>query len=105
MNAWTVILLAGFVSYALRVAMVGSDRLRLPSGLDDTLGLVAPSAFAALAVTGLAAPVIAAPTFGGAAPTLLAAAAGLLAVLRTRKPYAAMLAGLPTYWLAALLPG
>lgn len=104
MNAWTVIVLAGLASYALRLSMVVTDRLRLPSGLDRTLDLVAPAAFTALAVTSLATPVFAAGTLDVAAPTVLAAAVAVLAVVRTGKPYAAMLTGLPTYWLAALLP-
>jgi branched chain amino acid efflux pump len=104
MNAWTVVLLAGLACYVLRVAPVATDTLHLPSGLDDTLGLVAPAAFSALAVTSLATPVLAAPTVTVAVPTLLATTAGVLAVVRTGRPYAAMLAGLPTYWLAALLP-
>lgn len=105
MNAWVVILLAGLASYVLRVALVASERLRLPSGLDDTLGLVAPTAFTALAVTALATPVVAAPSFAIAAPILLAAVAGVLAALISGRPYAAMLAGLPTYWLTAALAG
>jgi branched-subunit amino acid transport protein len=103
-NVWTVILLAGLASYALRGTLVVADRLHLPSGLDDTLGLVAPAAFTALAVTALATPVFADPTLQVAAPTLLAAIVGVLAVVRTGKPYFAMVAGMPTYWLAALLP-
>jgi branched-subunit amino acid transport protein len=104
MNAWSVVALAGLACYVLRLAPVATDRLHLPSGLDDTLGLVAPAAFSALAVTSLAAPVFATPSVTVAFPTLLAATAGVLAVIRTGKPYAAMLAGLPAYWLAALLP-
>jgi branched-subunit amino acid transport protein len=103
-NAWTVILLAGLASYVLRGALVVTDRLRMPSGLDDTLGLVAPAAFTALTVTSLATPMLADLTPHGVIPPLLAASAGVVAVIRTGKPYAAMLAGMPTYWLAALLP-
>jgi branched-subunit amino acid transport protein len=105
MSTWTVILLAGLTSYGLRVALVGSQRLRLPSGLDDTLGLVPPAAFGALALTALAAPVAATPTFAVAAPIVLSAAAGVVAGLGTGRPYAAMIAGLPTYWLTAALTG
>lgn len=104
MNAWTAILLAGLASYALRLAPVATDRLRLPSDLDETLGLVAPAAFTALAATSLATSVLAAPAVELAVPPLLAAVVGGLAVVRTGKPYASMLAGMPTYWLAALLP-
>jgi len=103
MSAWFVIVLAGLVCYLLRVAPVATDRLRLPDGLDDTFSLVAPAAFSALAATSLATPVLAEPTVAVAVPTLLAATVSVLAVIRTGRPYAAMLAGLPVYWLAALL--
>jgi branched-subunit amino acid transport protein len=103
-NVWTVILLAGLASYVLRGTLVVTDGLRLPSSLDDTLGLVAPAAFTALAVTSLATPVLADLTPEVVIPPLLAVAIGVLAVVRTGKPYAAMLAGMPAYWLAALLP-
>jgi branched-subunit amino acid transport protein len=101
MNAWTVVLLAGLGCYVLRVSMVASDRLRLPTSLEPTFALVAPTAFSALAVTGLAGPLFATPAMSVVTPTIVAAVVGILAVAGTGKPYAAMLTGLPTYWLIA----
>jgi branched-subunit amino acid transport protein len=111
MNAWTIILIAGLGSYLLRMSMISSDRLRLPPRLDDSVALVAPAAFAALAVTSLAVLVLGAGVAHGlsaqartvAVPMLLAVAVAMLAVARTGRPYLAVVAGMPTFWLMAAL--
>ena len=103
MNAWTVIVAAGFGSYLLRLSMIGAaDRIRLPARLDDSAALVAPSAFAALAVTGVAGAVLGAGLPAGIAP-LAAAAVAVLAVMRTGSAYAAVLTGMPTLWILTAL--
>jgi len=105
MNAWIVIIAAGVGCYLLRLSMIGSDRVRLPSRLDDAATLVAPAAFAAIAVTSIASAVLAAGIPHAFAP-LGAVAVGALATARTGSPVAAMLAGMPTYWiLTAVIPG
>ena len=103
MNAWTVVLAAGFGSYLFRMSMIGlADRIRLPARLDDSAAFVAPAAFAALAVTSIAGAVIGAGLPHAAAP-LAAAVVGVLAVLRTGSSHAAVLAGMPTLWLVTVL--
>jgi branched-subunit amino acid transport protein len=101
MNAWLVILAAGLGSYLLRLSMI-IVAVRLPARLDRAAPLVAPAAFAALAVTGVAG---ALTVPHQAVPALLALAVAVLAVVRTGSSSAAVLAGMPTLWLAtALLP-
>jgi branched-subunit amino acid transport protein len=103
MNAWIVILAAGFGSYLFRLSMIGAaDRIRLPARLDDSAGLVAPSAFAALAVTSIAGSVLGAGVPQAFAP-LAAAAVAVLAVMRTGSSYTAALAGMPTLWILTAL--
>jgi branched-subunit amino acid transport protein len=103
MNAWTVVLAAGLVSYLLRLSMIASNRFRLPSSLDGAVALVAPAAFAALAASSLAALVVAAPTVPLVLPPVIAVAAAGIAVVRTGKSYLAVLVGMPTFWVAAAL--
>jgi branched-subunit amino acid transport protein len=99
MNAWTVVLAAGLGSYLFRLSMIGAaDRLRLPERFDDSVALVAPSAFAALAVTAVAAAAVDAGGQQAMAP-LVAAAMAVFAVVRTGSTYAAILAGMPTLWI------
>ena len=59
MNAWLVVIAAGLGSFVMRMSMIGmADKIRLPSRVDDSVALVAPSAFATLAVTGIAGTVL-----------------------------------------------
>ena len=103
MNAWTVVLMAGVGSYLFRLSMIGfADRIRLPARFDDSAALVAPTAFAALAVTSVAGAVLGAGLPQASAP-LAAAAIAVLAVLRTGSSHAAVLAGMPTLWLLTAL--
>ena len=103
MNAWTVVLAVGFGSYLLRMSMIGAaDRIRLPASLEDSGSLVAPAAFAALAVTGIGATILDGTGSQALAP-LAAVTVAALAVLRTGSRYAAMLAGMPTLWVVTLL--
>ena len=103
MNAWIVVLMAGFGSYLFRMSMIGlADRIRLPARLDDSAALVAPTAFAALAVTSIAGAVIGAGLPHASAP-LAAVVVAVLAVLRTGSSHAAVLTGMPTLWLLTAL--
>jgi branched-subunit amino acid transport protein len=103
MNAWTVVLAAGLGSYLLRLSMVGATRIRLPDRFDYTLSLAAPAAFIALAISSLAAigyPAgVASAAHPGSYIVLAATAAGTVAAVRTGKAYAAVVAGMPTFWL------
>jgi branched-subunit amino acid transport protein len=104
MNVWIVILAAGAGCYLLRLSMIGTDRVRLPARLDSAAALVAPAAFAAIAVTSIATATLTAGVPRAFAP-LAAVALGALATARTGSPAAAMLAGMPTYWiLEAVIP-
>lgn len=103
MNAWAVVFVAGFGSYLLRLSMIGlADRIRLPARLDDSAALVAPTAFAALAVTSIAGAVLSAGLPQASAP-LAAVVVAVLAVLRTGSSHAAVLTGMPTLWLLTAL--
>ena len=102
MNVWTTILAAGLGSYVLRMSMISSDRFRLPAQLDGAATLVAPAAFAALAVTTLAGLALAGLQHSGvrgALPLTATLAVASFAVARTSKPYLAVLTGMPTFWL------
>jgi branched chain amino acid efflux pump len=106
MNVWTTIIAAGLGSYVLRMSMISTDRLRLPSQLDGAASLVAPAAFTALAVSSLAALALAGFRAGGipgALPLAATLAVAGFAVARTGKPYLAVLAGMPTFWLTTAL--
>lgn len=103
MNAWLVVIAAGLGSFVMRMSMIGmADKIRLPSRVDDSVALVAPSAFATLAVTGIAGTVLDAGMPQAFAP-LAAVAVAVLAVLRTGSAHAAVLAGMPTLWLLTAL--
>ena len=103
MSAWLVILVAGLASYVLRISMTMTERVRLPRRVEGSVELVAPAAFAALTAASLASSVVSAASVRAGAPIILAVVAAVAASARTGRPYAAMLAGMPTYWLAAAL--
>jgi branched-subunit amino acid transport protein len=104
MSVWLTILIAGLGSYLLRLSMVGTDRIRLPARLDEGAALVAPSAFTALAVTGIAGAALGAGHPGFTAP-LAAAVVAVVAVARTGAPHAGILTGMPVLWiLTAVMP-
>jgi branched-subunit amino acid transport protein len=105
MSTWIVIVAVGLGSYLFRLSMIIlTGRITMPPYLERASGLVAPAAFAALGAAGVA------EACGGlgltqAAAPLAAVAVAVIAVLRTGSSQAAILAGLPTMWLAtALLP-
>ena len=104
MTAWLSILAIGLGSYLFRLSMIVMiDRVRMPDRFERASEFVAPAAFAALATTGVATACLHAGA-GQAAPPLAAVAVAVMAVLRTGSPHAAVLAGMPTLWLAGLLP-
>jgi branched-subunit amino acid transport protein len=101
-NVWMTIVAAGLGSYLLRMSMISSDRFRLPSQLDGAASLVAPAAFSALAVSSLAVLALSGFQVGGVPGDLPLAATvtvAVIAVARTGRPYLAVLAGMPTFWL------
>ena len=106
MNAWTVILAAGLGSFLFRLSMIVLfGRITMPAYLQRAAELVVPTAFAAMAAAGVATVCLGAGITRAAAP-LASVAAAVIAVLRTASPQAAILAGMPSLWIAtALLPG
>lgn len=103
MNAWIVILAAGFGSYLFRLStIVLIDRITMPAYLERASELVAPAAFAALAAAGVATACTGLGVTQAAAP-LAAVAAAVIAVLRTGSSYAALLVGMPTLWITTSL--
>lgn len=103
MNPWLVILVCGIGSYALRISMTMTDRLLLPPRLEACAEMVAPAAFAALAAASLTPSVVSATGLATAAPVVLAVAVAVAGTAATGRPYVAMLAGMPTYWVTAAL--
>jgi branched-subunit amino acid transport protein len=105
MNAWLVIVAAGLGSYLFRISMVAlADRVTMPALLERASTFVAPAAFAALAAGGIAANGAGVDVAGWTAP-LAAVVVAVIAVRRTGRPYAALLAGMPTLWiLSAVVP-
>jgi branched-subunit amino acid transport protein len=105
MNIWLVILAAGLGSYLFRISMVVlADRVTMPQLLERASTFVAPAAFAALAAGGIAANTVGVDVAGWAAP-FAAAVVAVIAVRLTGRPYAALLAGMPTLWiLSAMVP-
>jgi len=105
MNAWIVILAAGLGSFLFRLSMIVIfDRITMPAYLQRASEFVAPAAFAAMAAAGVATVCLGLGISRATAP-LVAVAVAIIAVLRTRSPQAAILAGMPALWVAtALLP-
>jgi branched-subunit amino acid transport protein len=105
MSVWLVIVLAGLGSYLFRISMVVlADRMTMPEQLERASAFVAPAAFAALAAGGIAASTASVDVAGWTAP-LAAVVVAVVVVRRTGRPYAALLAGMPTLWiLSAVLP-
>jgi branched-subunit amino acid transport protein len=105
MSVWLVIVLAGLGSYLFRISMVVlADRMTMPAQLERASTFVAPAAFAALAAGGIAANTASVDVAGWAAP-VAAVVVAVKAVRLTGRPYAALLAGMPTLWiLSAVVP-
>ena len=102
MSTWTIVLLAGLASFALRlVPVVLLSRRALPAWLDRVGPLTAPVAFAALGTSA-----VAGAASGGAGQLLPLVAgvgvAGLVAV-RTRSTTGSVVAGMLTVWASAAL--
>ena len=90
-------------SYLFRLSMIVLfDRITMPAFLERASQLVAPAAFAAMAAAGLATACMGQGTVQ-AAPSLAAVAAAIIAVLRTGSSQAAILAGMPVFWLTTVL--
>ena len=103
MSTWIVIVAAGLGSYLFRLSMIIlTGRITMPPSFERASGLVGPAAFAALAATGVAAACRGLDLTQAAAP-LAAVAAAVIAVLRTGSPYAAILAGMPAFWITTVL--
>jgi branched chain amino acid efflux pump len=103
MNAWIVILAAGLGSYLFRLSMIIlTGRITMPPYFERASGLVGPAAFVALAATGVAAACRGLDLTQAAAP-LAAVAAAVIAVLRTGSSQAAILAGMPAFWITTVL--
>ena len=97
MSTWTIVLLAGLASFALRLVPV----VLLPGWLDRVAPLTAPVAFASLGTSS-----VVAAAGGGAGellPLLVGVAAAGLVALRTRSTPWAVVAGLVSVWAGAAL--
>ena len=104
MSAWIVLVAVATGTYALRASMfVVLGRRNLPAWTERPMALVAPAAIAALTVSML----LTSDQSFDAAPVeeLLAVLVGFLAVRRTGNVMWAFAAGLPVYWMMALVIG
>lgn len=103
MSVWLVIVAAGLGSYLMRISMlVVAERFGLPAMLERIARLALPTAFAALAVSSLASRAAWSLAF---LPPVLAVAVAVVAVKGTGSAHAAILAGMPTLWLASFVVG
>jgi branched-subunit amino acid transport protein len=104
MSAWLVVVAVGLGSYLFRLSMVVLiGHVGSPARFERASAFVVPSAFAALAATGVVAGLAGAGT-GSIAP-LAAVGVAVVAVRRTGSAHAAIVAGMPTLWvLTALVP-
>ena len=104
MSTWTIVLLAGMASYALRlVPVVLLSRRALPAWLDRLGPLTAPVAFAALgtsAVVGAASGGV-----GELLPLVAGVAVGGMVAVRSRSTTWAVVAGMVAVWTGATLVG
>ena len=102
MSTWTVVLLAGLATFALRlVPVLVLSRRSLPAWLDRVGPLTAPVAFAALGASS-----VVGAASGGAGellPLLAGVAVAGLVALRTRSTTWSVVAGLVTVWATAAL--
>ena len=102
MSTWTIVLLAGSASFALRlVPVVLLSRRALPAWLDQVSPLTAPVAFAALGASA-----VAGAASGGAGellPLVAAVAVAGLVAARTGSTTWAVVAGMVTVWTGAAL--
>ncbi len=106
MTAWIVVLLAGVGSYLFRLSMIAlADRVQLPARVEQASAFVAPAAFAALGVTGVAAATLQTGDLVEAMVLVTAVGTAVLAVRLTGRPHLAVLVGMPTLWLLTLLTG
>ena len=102
MNTWTVILLAGLASFALRLVPVALlSQRELPEWLDRVGPLTAPVAFAALATSSVAGAASGGP--GALLPLVAGVAVGGLVAVRTRSTTWAVVAGMVAVWAGAAL--
>ena len=102
MSTWTVILLAGLASFALRLVPVALlSRRALPAWLDRVGPLTAPVAFAALATSSVAGAATGGP--GALLPLVAGVAVGALVGGPTRSTTWAMVAGMVAVWTGAAL--
>src|SRR5206468_11727331 len=103
MNTWIVIVAVGLGSYLFRLSMIIlTGRITMPPYFERASGLVGAAAFAALAATGVAAACRGLDLTQAAAP-LAAVAAAVIAVLRTGSSQAAILVGMPAFWITTVL--
>lgn len=102
MNAYVVVLIAGVGSYLFRVSMVLlAARGSLPPSFERATRFAVPTAFATLAAGALV-------TQADAGPVLVPVAAVVVAVIavrRTGKPIAALVAGMPVVWALVAVVG
>jgi branched-subunit amino acid transport protein len=106
MSAWVAVAAAGLGSFVFRISMVLLvGKVGSLAAFERLSRFVVPAAFAALA-TGAVVKACAGVGFAAAVPPIGAVAAAAIAARRTGSAPAAILAGMPTLWLAtALLAG
>jgi len=105
-SAFVVIVAAGAVSYAFRLAPAALvDRVRSIGRLDRAATYVVPATFAAVAAGGVLARAEAGAGALAALPPLAAVLVAIAAARRTGSSLAAVAAGLPTLWALTAVAG
>lgn len=101
MTTWTVIILAGVATFAMRFAFIALfGRISVPPTLERALKYVAPAVLAAISLPAL---VIRDGSFDPINPFVPAAIIGGLAAYFTKSIGAAIVVGLPALWLITWL--
>jgi branched-subunit amino acid transport protein len=102
MSTWTIVLLAGSVSFALRlVPVLLLSHRAMPEWLDRAGPLTAPVAFAALATSALVG--AASGGTGELLPLVAGVTVGALVAARTRSTAWAVVAGMVSVWAVATI--
>ena len=102
MSTWTIVVLAGMASFALRlVPVLLLSHREMPDWLDRVGPLTAPVAFAALGTSAVAG--AASAGAGELLPLVAAVAVAGLVTARTRSTTWAVVAGMVTVWTGAAL--
>lgn len=103
MTMWTVVVVTGVLTFAIRFSFIGLfGRVGVPPGVERALRYIAPAVLAALVLPAVLAP---GSTFDPWNAFVPAAVIGGLAAWTTKSIGLAILVGLPVLWLIQAAAG